>query len=90
MRTKRLSPYNAIALDKPIQDMSYDLSAQTLYVLMADQTIHKFGKDRLPHQEGYEPGWNSGYFVSKRSLIKPDLICEVGLWNLSNERKNMI
>ncbi|CAI4055253.1 hypothetical protein SUVZ_16G4300 [Saccharomyces uvarum] len=90
MRTKRLSPYNAIALDKPIQDMSYDPSAQTLYVLMADQTIHKFGKDRLPHQDGYEPGWNSGYLVSKRSLIKPDLICEVGLWNLSNERKNMI
>lgn len=90
MRTKRLSPYNAIALDKPIQDMSYDPSAQTLYVLMADQTIHKFGKDRLPDQDGYEPGWNSGYLISKRSLIKPDLICEVGLWNLSNERRNMI
>ncbi|CAI4054141.1 Mms1p SKDI_16G4180 [Saccharomyces kudriavzevii IFO 1802] len=90
MRTKRLSPYNAIALDKPIQDISYDPFVQTLYVLMADQTIHKFGKDRLPYQDEYEPRWNSGYLFSRRSLIKPDLICEAGLWNLSDDRGDTV
>lgn len=90
MRTKRLSPYNAVALDKPIQDISYDPAVQTLYVLMADQTIHKFGKDRLPCQDEYEPRWNSGYLVSRRSIVKSDLICEVGLWNLSDNCKNTV
>ena len=90
MRTKRLSPYNAIALDKPIQDISYDPAVHTLYVLMTDQTIHKFGKDRLPYEDEYEPRWNSGYLVSRRSIIKSDLICEVGLWNLSDDIKNTI
>ncbi|EJS41232.1 mms1p [Saccharomyces arboricola H-6] len=90
IRTKKLSPYNAIALDKPIQDMSYDPLAQTLYVLMTDQTIHKFAKNTLPYQDEYEHRWNSGYFISRRSLIKPDLICEAGLWNLSNNRKNTV
>nr|CAI6814793.1 BPK_HP1_G0058290.mRNA.1.CDS.1 [Saccharomyces cerevisiae] len=84
------TPYNVVALDKPIQDIKHDPST-TLYKANGRSNNHSNSARTgcLARTNTNQDGIPR-HLASRRSIVKSELICEVGLWNLSDNCKNTV